>query len=624
MDISTLAIALNYTNKQIDKIKTEGFKIQVETNRSILNGTGEEKVFYFVPKTTSKPQDGYDEFIYVNNSWEQIGSTEIDLSTYATKDWTLEQISKINKINIADAVVTLEANSFVYDGTPKVPTVQSVVLNGTQLTHGVDYAVVVNPATNAGSYVLSVDGVGDHTGVVAVNWTITKAQATISGDDSISIRGIGESVSKTYTTNGDGTFSFSASGGVATTSNIGGTVTVTSTEIGNGIMTVSVSEGQNYLGVTKDVELTIVSVDTADVFGVVWDYSLSSPELTRLTLQTDPYEFVTVVPLHEPTACMGSEGGQSDFDNHMPWSGMQRYNYVNGEIVDFVSYENGETYVYIPEFWSKIIDDSVNHKMYFYISDKYIDGFSKHLGSDRYIGRYHCDSNYKSTPTGTPKNRIGLSGFRNGISSIDLNHHQIDIHCFSAIQLLFIVEFANLDSQAMVGDGITQMSSSQNMGGTDGLLYHTGRISGTNNQSAIQYRWIENLWGNILQFVDGIIANNTEILICNDFTKYSNSITNDYVDTHCAIPGTNNEFIKNESAYSDGYLFPKTIGGSSSTYVCDKMYYYSGNRAMTVGGYYNSSNFAGIFASGFSDTPTDTPAAAGSRPILILDNGGNS
>lgn len=67
--------------------------------------------------------------------------------------------------------------------------------------------MVVNPATNAGSYVLSVDGVGDHTRVVAVNWEITKAQATISGEDSISIRGIGESVSKTFSTNGDEAFS---------------------------------------------------------------------------------------------------------------------------------------------------------------------------------------------------------------------------------------------------------------------------------------------------------------------------------------------------------------------------------------------------------------------------------
>ena len=185
-------LSKQYVKKIIDEKSTEGFKVQIEQNRTILSGAGEEKVFYFIPKVTAKPQDGYDEYIYANNSWEQVGTTDVDLSTYATKDWTLEQISKINKINIADAVVTLEANSFVYDGTPKVPTVQSVVLNGTQLTHGVDYAVVVNPATNAGSYVLSVDGVGDHTGVVAVNWTITKASATISGDDSLSIVGLND------------------------------------------------------------------------------------------------------------------------------------------------------------------------------------------------------------------------------------------------------------------------------------------------------------------------------------------------------------------------------------------------------------------------------------------------
>lgn len=39
---------------------------------------------YLVPKTTAETNDAYDEYIYVSNAWEHIGSTEVDLTNYVT------------------------------------------------------------------------------------------------------------------------------------------------------------------------------------------------------------------------------------------------------------------------------------------------------------------------------------------------------------------------------------------------------------------------------------------------------------------------------------------------------------------------------------------------------------
>ena len=39
---------------------------------------------YLVPKTTAGTNDAYDEYIYVPNAWEHIGSTEVDLTNYVT------------------------------------------------------------------------------------------------------------------------------------------------------------------------------------------------------------------------------------------------------------------------------------------------------------------------------------------------------------------------------------------------------------------------------------------------------------------------------------------------------------------------------------------------------------
>ena len=45
----------------------------------------DEHTIYFVPKATVEQNDVYDEFIYINNSWEHIGTTEVDLSSYYNK-----------------------------------------------------------------------------------------------------------------------------------------------------------------------------------------------------------------------------------------------------------------------------------------------------------------------------------------------------------------------------------------------------------------------------------------------------------------------------------------------------------------------------------------------------------
>ena len=54
---------------------------------------------YLVPKQTPETQDVYDEYIYVNNAWEHIGSTEIDLSNYYTKTQTDNLLAnKVDKV----------------------------------------------------------------------------------------------------------------------------------------------------------------------------------------------------------------------------------------------------------------------------------------------------------------------------------------------------------------------------------------------------------------------------------------------------------------------------------------------------------------------------------------------
>lgn len=75
-------------NALIGQIATISFEVV-----DVLPQTGEASKIYLVPSTEGQQQNGYDEYIYVNESWEKIGSTNIDLSQYATKEYVNQQIS---------------------------------------------------------------------------------------------------------------------------------------------------------------------------------------------------------------------------------------------------------------------------------------------------------------------------------------------------------------------------------------------------------------------------------------------------------------------------------------------------------------------------------------------------
>lgn len=65
----------------------------------------DDHTIYFVPKTKAEQDDVYDEYIYINNGWEHIGTTEVDLSSYYKKDEIDKKLSEVegNEVYIGKA-----------------------------------------------------------------------------------------------------------------------------------------------------------------------------------------------------------------------------------------------------------------------------------------------------------------------------------------------------------------------------------------------------------------------------------------------------------------------------------------------------------------------------------------
>lgn len=79
----------NYYKKSDTYTKTEvnnlinGISTMNVSVVSSLPTTGSTTTIYLVAKSTSTTQNIYDEYLYVNNKWEKVGDTQIDLSRYA-------------------------------------------------------------------------------------------------------------------------------------------------------------------------------------------------------------------------------------------------------------------------------------------------------------------------------------------------------------------------------------------------------------------------------------------------------------------------------------------------------------------------------------------------------------
>lgn len=71
------------SSKIVQYITDAGFDVQIV---SILPPRGEAHTIYFLPASDTEETNYYDEFMWIDNTWEKVGSTAIDLSNYYTRD----------------------------------------------------------------------------------------------------------------------------------------------------------------------------------------------------------------------------------------------------------------------------------------------------------------------------------------------------------------------------------------------------------------------------------------------------------------------------------------------------------------------------------------------------------
>ena len=424
------------------------------------------------------------------------------------------------------------------------------------------------------------------------------------------------------------TITVTVDSGSTVTATLGSTV-LTKTSTGTAVFTVGnagtwaikATKGdqtaEGTVSITASGQSKALTLSYANVFGVVWDTSNSSTALTRLTPSTDPYGLVARSVTTEPVPAVGTGSGSSPFDAYMPWSGMKECNLdSSGKVTAWkgnsgFARSNSYTMVFIPEFY--VAAKRNGTKQYFYVSDKPKTGMTKHPGSGKYIGKYHMDAfgNGYSKTEESPYVNITRATARSKAKSVGSKFHLYDFATYCAIIWLYIIEFADWNCQSKIGRGYVDGSSpALNSGNTDSMTYHTGRASGTDGKTAVQYRWIENLWGNVYQWVDGFNANGTTAYYCTDPSKYADDTSTGYTEIG-TLPASG--YIKDLIVTDNGLLIPKTNGGSETTYIPDYMWSSSGWCVLYVGGGWSSGAFAGLLCFGASNASSDSYSGISAR-----------
>jgi len=167
-----------------------------------------------------------------------------------------------------------------------------------------------------------------------------------------------------------------------------------------------------------------------------------------------------------------------------------------------------------------------------------------------------------------------------------------------------MIEYGHANSQTAIGlgvvnktdDGSTNMAN--NTGATSFLGNLSGRQAGTDGLTSVSYRGLENMWGNIWGWVDGINIQADNKLWIN--TSNQNFASDSFVAPYL-LQGT----LSNVNGYVSKLLgvkygmFATQSTGSSTTRIPDYYSQSTGSRVAVLGGGWDFSSRAGFACFGF-------------------------
>ena len=166
-------------------------------------------------------------------------------------------------------------------------------------------------------------------------------------------------------------------------------------------------------------------------------------------------------------------------------------------------------------------------------------------------------------------------------------------------QAMFVLKYKTLDSQMRIGNGYVGTNVVTNTGGTESWGMDCENIKKTNleymtdSQHHVKCFGIEDFWGNMQEYVDGVKStNNYKIMTTTD--NFNDAGTNYIEAGETGITAYESGYMSAPCGTTKTGFVMKAVKGSSSTYFCDSTML-SANVIAHFGGSWASGVAAGLF-----------------------------
>lgn len=255
--------------------------------------------------------------------------------------------------------------------------------------------------------------------------------------------------------------------------------------------------------------------------------------------------------------------------------------------------------------------------------------FSRDAEGDRdyfYYGAYKAyltSSKLYSIYNQSPAVDQTRAKFRTYAANRGTGYAQNGFYQLTYLQCCYLLRFKNLNSQEAVGYGYANGNfssvatgvSTQTIGMNSELMSESDRTGG---KKQIKCLGIEDFWGNIFQWVDGITADSSgRLCVCHIPKSFSDNTSGTNINVIASGVSSNiSNYLSKIQGSTDGGFIAKEVSGSDSTYFCD----YTALCASCVacfGGIWNDGANAGAFSLPVNYYASGASSAIGSRLMYV-------
>lgn len=295
-------------------------------------------------------------------------------------------------------------------------------------------------------------------------------------------------------------------------------------------------------------------------------------------------------PFNQIRPCLFKDGAVVGYLN--PYNFAQ---FSDGSAADITSGDAGDVMIEIPKFYYKIsrngnyIDVKIANALMAGFTD-YAFSYKGESKDKFYIAAYlgYVDANNKlrslSGKVVTGNKTIGA--FRTAAQANGAGYEQLPFNKLTALQILYLVMFKNLNSQAALGQGYTNNSTAyRDTGATNAKGMTYGTDAGATANDTVKFIGIEDFYGNLAQRVDGFMtASGNSIKIADG--NFNDTAANYEVYTRKGAASVSGYFSDVEGDSKMGFT-PSKGSGSASTYYADQCHisnsaflpYFGGDRS---------------------------------------------